>query len=280
MKKLILLLFISAGTQAQNTENELQTLPAPVTENLPVLDVYGVLPRSFNGAGAGFGVFSPVIPLPPAWLPGGAELRLGGDLYFSSLDRRTIRNVPLQEPQSGEAKVKLNESLFGFNGVARFSLPWNETFSPYLDAFAGLRVISTGITITPNNYQPGYEKSSSDNLETAFSFNYGATAGMLVSLGPNVKLNAGVMFSRSHQPGSIGNIHSALPESKGLVMDNKSLPRDMILFKLGVTFRIDPSSGSGNDCCCRSERRSYGGGVFSRSAPSTNKVGTRVRVAG
>ncbi len=281
MKRLIILLFSSASLFAQQQTQPIPAkLPSAGSDNLPVMDIYGIVPRDLNGGGAGLGIFSQALPLPGILFGGAADLRLGGDIFISSLDRKRLHNVPLQEPQTGEAKVKLRETLFGLNAVARLSMPWDEKFTPYVDGFCGIRGVSTGITVIPENYQPGYEKSTSDNLDAVLMLNYGATAGFLVALGPNVKLNAGVMFSCSHKPGTIDNIHSVTFEGNGLVMQEKILPQNMVLFKLGLTFTIDPSEGGNNCCNCGSSRSSTGRSttVFSKRPSSPNKVGTRTRV--
>ena len=259
-----------------------QALPRTISKGFPIMDIYGVAPRSFSGGGVGLGGFSSPFTA-PAFL-GSGELRIGGDFYFSGIDRRVFRDVPLLEPQTGKAKVKLHESLFGLNLAARLSAPWEYKVTPYADGFAGLRVITTGITITPNDYQPGYESSSSDNLDAAFAFQYGVAAGVLISLNPNLKLNAAVHLSRSEWPGMLKDIRSASVAETGVMMSVKQLPRDMMMFKLGLTFRIDPDECTKEHrCSCCGQRissegsgRSWGGGYSRPAAP--NRVGTGVRV--
>lgn len=249
--------------------------------NFPTIDVYAFAPRNLNGGGFGIGGFSPAIPVPVIF-GRGAGLRFGADFHFTGLDRRTLRDIPLLAPQTGMAKVKLNETLFGLNAVARLSMPWSEKVSPYVDGFAGLRALHTGITVTPNEYQVGFEESTSDNLDAVYTFQYGVAGGFLVSVGRNVKLNAAVMLSRSEFPGRISNIHTASLEGTGIAMDKKALQQQMVFFKLGVTFRVDPESISDDGCnCCGHGGRSSG--VFTssggRSGGSANRVGTSGRVS-
>lgn len=283
MKTLSVLTIILAGTftsWSQNTDR--QPLPQDNSDKMGLLDVYGIVPRAFTGGGFGLGGFSP--SLPGFVLPGLTEFRLGGDFYFSSLDRNIIRDVPLLQPQTGNAKVKLNEHIFGLNLAARLSAPWRQKVTPYIDGFAGLRAVTCGISTTPNQYQPGYEESSHDNLDAAFAFNYGFSAGVLVSIAPTVKINAAMMYTRSEWPGMIKDIRSAALIDNTIYMDIKQLPQEQIMFKLGLTILIDGSEpGRHANCCCnccvgRTSRPSYSRIPLSRSS-NTNRVVTKVKVA-
>jgi hypothetical protein len=249
-KTLAILIFSSSTLLGQRISGPMTgTLSAKVTESFPVFDIYGVVPFNFNGGGFGMGGFSR--PLRTNAIAGGAEIRFGGDFYFTTLDRKTINDVPLLAPQTGAGKVRLNENMFGLNGVIRVSLPWNAKVSPYVDGFAGFRFTGADVTVTADQYQPGYEKSTTNNVDQASAFQYGLAGGFLVSLGKNVKLNTAVLFSRSDKPGTISNIRTAGLQGTGLVMDKKALSPDVIIFKVGLTFRISPTDKRGSyNCQC------------------------------
>lgn len=280
MNRFLIAMLVAATTaHAQIQENsDAPLIKPPKRDNRPLLDAYVIAPKGFNGGGFGMGGFSPALSLP--MLSTNAELRLGGDFYFTGLDRRKFANVPLLAPQSGDAKVKLNETMFGINFVARLTMPWDEKVSPYIDGFAGLRAITTGMDVTPNQPQIGYENTTSNNIDGSYRLHYGVAGGLLIALGKDVKLNMGVVYSHSDHPGSVSNIRTASLENGSVVMDQKLLAQNMILFKLGVTVRIDPSKSRGHDCNCNC---TYGGGVFrtgtSARSAMPNRVGTGVRVA-
>jgi hypothetical protein len=175
--------------------------------------------------------------------------------------------------------------MFGLNGVIRVSLPWGAKVSPYVDGFAGLRFTGADVTVTADQYQPGYEKSTTDNVDQAWAFQYGLAGGFLVSLGKNVKLNTAVLLSRSDKPGSISNIRTAGLQGTGLVMDKKALSPDVIIFKLGLTFRINPSEKqeSHNCQCCGRSRGTVvpAGGFRTGGYRSVNGgAANRVRIGG
>ena len=76
-------------------------------------------------------------------------VQFGGNFFYSGLGQRTFYGVPLLVPQVGEAKVKLSNSMFLINAVARFSFPGKTIFTPYIDVFAGYRATYTMLHIYP-----------------------------------------------------------------------------------------------------------------------------------
>jgi opacity protein-like surface antigen len=283
MKHIVLFAMVTAGTGLLAQEAVVPTAissvnPIQSNDNRAVFDVYGVIPHAVKGGGFGLGIFSPAIG--GSIFGSGAEFRLGADFYLTGLGHKTMENVPLLAPQTGNAKARLSETLFGFNAVARISFPWSEKVSPYVDAFAGLRAVSTDISVTAYNYQPGYDKTSSDNLDNASSFNYGLAGGLLISINKNIKLNTAVLFSRSQNPGAINNIQTASMEGTSIAMDKKAVSRDIIIYKVGLTFKINPSKKS--DCChCNDSRnRSVSSGGSSWNSGSWHSSPSRVSIGG
>jgi hypothetical protein len=265
MKKVLFsLLLTGTAVVAQNVPASLsRSLTTNAKENSPIFDFYAVAPRNLNGFGFGMGGFSPALRTSSF---GGPEIRFGGDFFFTGLDRKTIKNVPLLSPQTGTAKVKLNESMFALDGVVRISFPWSAVVSPYVDGFAGLRYTGANITVTSDQYQPGYERSTSDNLDDAIAFHYGVAGGLMVSVTKDIKLNAGVVFSRSNNPGKISNIQTANMQGSGLVMDKKALSSDVMIFKLGLTFRINTSKLRNDSHTCECCGQRIGGSTHSGSS--------------
>ncbi len=99
-------------------------------------DIFGIIPIKKCGWGMGLGLFTPGLPI------GNIELRLGGSIYGTSLVKRNIYNVPLDAPQKGDATVHLKNNMYGFDGILRVSLPYDNNFVPYLDLFAGQRLLT------------------------------------------------------------------------------------------------------------------------------------------
>jgi hypothetical protein len=247
---------------------KLPAIPQSTSPALPSIDIYGLIPVKYCGGGFGLnmlskpftiGHWSPTIPV---------EIRFGGDFYWSQLNHHNLGEVPLSSPQIGNATVRLSDNVYGLNAMTRLSFPWSAKITPYVDIFAGLRGFSAGMDVTPDSYQRDYQKSTSQNLSSIAQFNYGITGGIMVSLGKSAKLNLGLMYSYSEKPGEIVNINSAHMESGGIVADNMSTPKGMLLAKVGFTFLLNKSNPNGcRSCGCRSGYRSGGyrsGGSFFR----------------
>jgi hypothetical protein len=280
MNRFLYALIVAGITAQAQTPDSLQTkLPRPLSaDKRPLFDVYAIAPRDLSGGGFGMGGFSPAVPL--GSLIQNAELRFGGDFYFMGLDRRWISNVPLLSPQTGEAKVKLNESMLGLNLVARLSTPWKAALGAYIDGFAGLRYVSTGMEVTPNQPQINHDKTTSTDIDGSYALQYGVAGGVLVKLTNQLKLNAALVYSHSDRPGSVSNIHSASIDGGSVMMDKKILPRDMVLLKLGVSFLINPSNNNNGRCNCCCRRNHFNAGtVRPVSGRMPNRIGTGFRVA-
>lgn len=256
-------------------------LPGPSgISSLPAIDVYGAIPLEYKGFGGGFGIFTQPLTLGMKGSVNPLQVRLGGDFYFAELNRKKLDNVPLAAPQTGDARVRLSQSNIGFNAVARFSLPYSNIITPYLDIFGGVRGYYAGMNITPKIRQSGYESSTSQSLSDDWHFAYGATGGVLISLGEWVKLNTGLMFTTSQQVGEGFNITNARLENGSIVADKMLNPKDMLVLKVGITFLFESSGGTGtrSNCCnCGGRGLLFGSGLGFGSFGKGNSVNFNVR---
>lgn len=270
-------LFNSASVQSQTTK----PLPGPSgISSLPAIDIYGAIPLEYKGFGGGFGIFSQPLSLGLNGSVNPLQVRIGGDFYFAELNRKKLDNVPLLAPQNGEARVRLSQSNIGFNAVARFSLPYSNIISPYLDIFGGVRGYYTGMNITPKVRQNGYESSTSESLSDDWHFAYGATGGVLISLNEWIKLNTGLMFTTSQQVGEGFNISNARLENGNIVADKMLNPKDMFVLKVGITFLFESSGGRTNrsNCCnCGGRGLLLGSGLGFGNFGKSNSVNFNAR---
>jgi hypothetical protein len=234
--------------------------------NLPSLDVYATIPVKQCGAGFGANLLSKPFTVMHWDLSHPVQMRLGGEFYWAQMEHRNLSNVPLAAPQTGDARINLTENVLGFNAMARFSMPYSQKIIPYVDVFGGYRGFTSGMNITPNQYQPGYQRSSSQNLSTVAQLNYGATFGLMVSLGPSVKFNAGMMYTYSKSVNEMVDINSVQMNADGVNANQMLTPQGMWIAKVGFTFLLDGSNrSSGCNCNCRSRGGFYrGGGGFYR----------------
>jgi hypothetical protein len=214
-------------------------------------DIFGVIPIKKCGWGMGLNLFSPGLSV------GNVELRIGGGIYGSSLVKRNVYNVPLDAPQIGDATVHLKNNIFGFDGILRISLPYSNGIVPYLDLFAGQRLLNANMNIAPDQPAFGYQASTSRNLGSVSQVNYGATFGILASLSETFKFNIGMMYTYSPQNNDMINVDKARLESGSVVFDNKAIPHGMFIAKVGFTFMLTGSGSSSGFC----RTRSSGGGI-------------------
>jgi hypothetical protein len=268
MKEIIslLLLFSIHEADAQNDSARIaprsfNKRPVMQSERKVSADFYGMVPLKMGGAGAGFGIMS--IPLSL----GAADLRIGGDFYFTGLAYKHMSNVPLSAPVGSTGKVRLSENLVGLNLVARLSAPWYESMCPYIDGFIGFRQVNTAMTIK-------VEDNPREVMDRFNGYQYGLAGGFLIKLSSEAKLNVGVVYTQSRNQGRLYDIQSAAVSGDMLVMDKKTLPNNYFLFKVGFTVLLTNTSGSSSDSHCRNRSR---GSTRMNETPRTPKS-TPVRV--
>lgn len=256
---------LQSGTQ-KNEKKALQP-------ELWTFDFYGTIPDQMRGLGAGMGFFSPSlnkhIGLKNPYSP---EIRIGFDFYYVETAHKTFYNVPLNLPQTGEARVRLSQNSMAFNIAGRISGNYSKKFIPYFDMFGGWRSFGASMNITPNVRQPGYESSTSSNLSMVTHLNYGAAIGVMYSLGKQVKLNTALLYSTSPFKAEVSDVLNARNEANGIVTQKTGAPKDMFVFKLGITVLIDFKDTKGSsDCDCRHGRRAgsvWGGGTINGGGKS------------
>jgi hypothetical protein len=251
----------SAATKTFAPANPVKT---STVSGLPSLDVYATIPVKQCGAGFGANLLSKPFTVMHWDMSHPVQMRLGGEFYWAEMEHCYLSNVPLASPQTGNARVRFTENVFGFNGVARFSMPYTQKIIPYVDVFGGFRGFSSSMDITPYQYQPGYQRTNSQSLANVGQLNYGATFGVMASLGPNVKFNAGMMYTYSKSVNEMMDIKTAQVTVDGVNGNQSPVPQGMWIAKVGLTFLIDGSNRS-SGCGCRSRGGYYrGGGGFYR----------------
>jgi hypothetical protein len=244
------------------------------------MDVYGTIPIKKCGWGLGTNVFSPGLSF------GNFEMRVGGSFYWSSLVHRKIDNVPLLAPQTGDAKIRLTNNIFGLDGVLRLSLPYDKDLIPYVDLFVGRRFFTANMNITPNTpannntnttyttSNSNYQNSTSQSLCSINQFNYGATIGILASLSESVKFTAGIMYTYSPEIGEVVDVKKTRLEGGAIVSENMNTVHGMFIAKVGFTFIFNDSGSSSGTRGHVSHSRSGSGSGFGglRGGGAINRV--------
>lgn len=214
-------------------------------------DMYGVIPHSpasRGGWGFGINMLSRQLTLGDKENPNHIEVRFGGGYYFSNLMRKTVNNVPVSPLENTYGKVTVNNNLFGINTMARFSLPYSKKIIPYFDIFAGLRDFSSNLDILAYNQPYGYQRQTSQQVYDMAEFNYGASFGVMASLGKSFKVDLGVSYSESNHIGNMVNVDSAHLEGNNLVMDKTPAPQNMLLIKVGLVFSFGGGGCHSSNC--------------------------------
>jgi hypothetical protein len=236
------------------------------------MDFSGIVPQSRvarRAGGFGFGVFGEALDFSGKKHNVGLtnssrsglvpQIRFGGNFYYSELDQKRVYDAPLLPPASGNSKVTVNNSLWGFNFATRLSLPYSCKVIPYLDLFSGLADFSTSLDIQPYNY---IKSGSSQHLYDFASLSYGGGLGLMVPLGKYWKLDLGVTYTNFMNAGKMVDPQSARLELGSVEVDRMDTPRDMVTFKAGITYCFNSSSwsGGGYRSGCRSSGHYHSSG--------------------
>jgi len=245
--------------------------PKKPADKYPTIDLYMALPFHQNGWGAGMGFFSPSVNFKSPYQP--LHVRIGGEFYMMELAHRSLGNVPLNAPQTGDAKIRLSQNTLGFNFIARFSAAYSERITPYGDLFVGARNSWTALRITPNQKQDGYDESTSQTLASSWQFSYGASAGVLWRLNKNVKLNTGLMYTSNLKAGQIADIAKANVVSGTIVTENTSAPKNLWVLKVGLTILIDDEETKKRKCHCDCDH--HDSNVWNNTSTNTRSANTR-----
>lgn len=231
-------------------------------------DTFGVVPVSKlnNGVfGLGFSLLSNPVPFNSSSKKNSADILFGGSFYGSGLDKRLVKNVPLQTPQEGFGQVTLKNSIYGLSAITRVSIPINDVIRTYIGAQIGWRGISSDLTIFPNTAINGSRKQTSQHISSSDQLSYGLSAGFLLELEDGVSLDLGATYNTTNTQGSMINLDSAHIDSNSLVVDKISAPMDLLMVKVGFFITIDEGakggghhSGSHHSCSHHSSYRSGG----------------------
>ncbi|MGZ3883897.1 MAG: hypothetical protein ACXVPD_06840, partial [Bacteroidia bacterium] len=162
------------------------------------------------------------------------QLRLGGNIFYSSLDKCMVQDVPLAAPATGNSRVTVDNSLFGFNSALRLSLPYTCKVIPYVDVFAGVSDFSTTADIMPYSTR----HTTSQPMYDFVSMDYGGAAGLMISLGKDWRLDLGVIYTNYMNQGKMVDAQTARLESGAVTTDRMATPLDMFTIKAGFTYCI------------------------------------------
>ncbi len=249
-----------------------QTPPTPLSPKLenkikgrPSLEIYGAKPinAAGDGWGFGFGLYSKPIIIEQIDKNQFVKLSIGSDVYFLQNVYRELGTLPLLAPQSGDARISMTQENYGVNVVARLMFDHSSKITPYMDVFTGLRAFSTNIRIEPLDPQAGYEESTSQNISELTHWNYGASVGLLYSLGKSAKINVGLMYTTSPLSGQLENVHTARIEGGSISAEKMNTPNNTVTLKFGLTFLL-PKSAPACGCEGKANRNiGFWGGLFS-----------------
>jgi len=190
------------------------------------------------------------------------DVQLGGQFYLCGLGMRKFRGVPLDEPLTGNAKVKFDNLVLGGNLFVRFSAPNATTgYMPYLDILGGGRLISSGMTVFPDYVPAGYDASTNSELKSVGGWNYGAGIGLQKKISDNVNFDCELIWSYSPTSNSIVNLASVQRSGDGIIYDVKNSPNSVMLLKVGFNFRVEngpcASHSSSHHSSCSSSNQHY-----------------------
>ncbi len=198
--------------------------------------------NGFNtGWGFGFGIMSTPLNGRTIEGPKFVQLHAGGSMSFTSFGRKKYE-LELAAPQSGMADVKVSNIDFILTPTVR-AVFGKGVVQPYVDAFGGLHFLSATQTVTPQKYtfNSEYEKETQTNLTNAVTYFAGVSAGMLFKLSESVYVNTGVSYGWGGK-GNILPLKNIERNGNELTYNFTKSHTDMLLIKLGFTFKAEPNS--------------------------------------
>ena len=164
------------------------------------------------------------------------QLRFGGSFYGSSLMKNSIRGVPLEFPQTGEAFVTFKNRIYGITAITRFSRSYSKKIIPYADVFAGVLGISCTMEVDPYLSNSIAYKSTRKTVAGISEFNYGFSCGLIFSASKHVKFNIGLSSIYSIRCGQMVDVNSAHMESGTVVLNKIDPPSKMLMANVGIIF--------------------------------------------
>lgn len=219
-----------------------------------IIEINGTAPLSLNaqtviyGGGAGVGFYSPpinIIPAPRKNIPSPLCLRFGGYFYLNGVGQKTFKSIPMLNPSQGNATVYFSNSLIGSNIAFKLSSSvMNGRIIPYAEGYAGYMYFSSDMSISPDNKD---EESNSITLSKTDGLNIGASGGLQFRLTDAFYIDTGVMWSHSEIGGEYVDIRSLKQIGNSIGYKAEKLPKDFLVFKLGITGYITDYDGKGSN---------------------------------
>lgn len=208
-----------------------------------------------NRYGKGGGVGFEVLSNPLNGQDRKVDFRLGGGFYYLYTGGKNYE-LMLDSPQTGMADVAARNNVFALQVVGRFTTPVNHNITAYGDIFGGMRIMNTGQTITPKIKKSDYEDETTTKIQTAFPATYGLGAGFLFRMTDNIYLDMGAAYTWGTKARYIA-MRDVYKEGNEIMYPTRRSSTDMLLFRVGVTFKIDFDDCGDNDYGYESGNNSY-----------------------
>lgn len=193
-----------------------------------------------QGWGGGMNMFSHTTPLAVGKKAFPIQMQIGGGFVLASAGNRTFRDVTFNARPDEDAKLHFTNMHYGIHAMTRFSTDRNaKNYAPYVDLFAGLRGVSSTVTV----YYPDSDNAYYDEtVASTWNVGYGAGAGVLIRVGNASWIDAGVQWQSIPQAKVIDM--NSVSSADGIAYSTISTPPGTLMFKLGFVI----SAGTKN-CC-------------------------------
>lgn len=175
----------------------------------------------------------------------GVDFRLGGGLDFLSCN--SVKNsVLLNTPNADPGSLRVKNTHVGLVGIARFTFAPEQQFSPYIDLFAGGRSFSSYQLIKSDKEIPEFEKESRKSIVEKGAFHYGVSGGVLYNVNDWLSVDARLSYSVGGVA-SFVPLHTVRKDGNEVKYDTRASKTDMLIFRLGVIFRLHDLQRTDND---------------------------------
>ncbi len=198
------------------------------------------------------------------------DLRLGVSYSFSRLGSKSIKDIPLLAPQTGNAAVYFNNYYQQFAYHARFSRP-NFCYSyiePYIDLSMGFAVYLSEMEVAP--YDSSYSNTPTTLHEYA-AFKMGIESGCFIKITPAIKIDIAVNKAFSPITKEWTDMSTVSREKNTVVYCDGKVPKSITQFSVGIVFAFNDGNNQSNssyeydglyDPYARSHRRlGFRGGI-------------------
>jgi opacity protein-like surface antigen len=190
---------------------------------------------------------------------------LGGYYLLAGMKRYELM---LDSPQTGKADVRASNNVFALQVIGRASTMVNKYIGAYGDVFGGARFLNTTQVISPQTKSSDYEDETSSPMQNSIPATYGLGAGLLFRLTDHIFLDLGTAYTWGTRAKYIA-MKDVYQEGNEIRYPTHKTTTDKLLFRAGVSFRLNFADSDDCDCDCGDSKSSGSGYYYDKKTENT-----------